>query len=358
MESNTQSRHRMRQFLETVVQQGASDLHISTGKPPILRVDGTLAPLSNEQPFTKEEAAGLVLSIMSPEQQKRLQRDLSVDFSFDLEEKARFRANVFYQLGTLSGAFRLVNSKIKTIEELNLPPVLHEFSKLSQGLVLFVGPTGHGKSTSMAAVIDEINHNRTEHILTIEDPVEYIYREDLCLINQREVGQDVTGFFDGLKSCFREDINVILLGEMRDLETIETALTAAETGHLILSTLHTNDAWQTIDRIVGSFSGTQQNQIRMQVANVLQGICSLRLLPKIGGGRIPATEVLIKNDAVENLIRDNQIHQIPNVLETSLEEGMHSINRSLANLIKEEMITLDDAEKYTMDREMLHLLIK
>ncbi len=358
MESNIQARHRMRRLLETVIQQGASDLHLSVGKPPILRIDGVLSPLSNEKPLTKEEAANLILAVMSPEQQDRLKRDLSIDFSFSLEDKARFRANAFHQLGVLSGAYRLVSSKIKTIEELNLPPVLHEFSKFSQGLVLFVGPTGHGKSTSMAAILDEINHSRTEHILTIEDPIEYIYREDLCLINQREIGQDVLSFFDGLKSCFREDINVILLGEMRDLETIETALTAAETGHLIFSTLHTNDSWQTIDRIVGSFSGAQQNQMRMQLANVLQGICSLRLLPKIGGGRVPATEVLIKNDAVENLIRENQIHQIPNVLETSLKEGMHSINRSLANLIKEEMITLEDAEKYTVDKEMLHLLIK
>ncbi|MEA3273191.1 MAG: PilT/PilU family type 4a pilus ATPase [Patescibacteria group bacterium] len=358
MDSNVQTRHKMRQLLEAVVQQGASDLHISVGKPPILRIDGALVSMPNEKPLTKEEAANLILAVMPPEQQNKLNKNKNVDFSFSLEDKARFRANAFHQLGVLSGAYRLVSSKIRAIEELNLPPVLHEFSKLSQGLVLFVGPTGHGKSTTMAAIIDEINHNRTEHILTIEDPVEYVYKEDLCLINQREIGQDVLTFYDGLKSCFREDINVILLGEMRDLEAIETALTAAETGHLVFSTLHTNDSWQTVDRIVGSFSGAQQNQIRMQLANVLEGICSLRLLPKIGGGRVPATEVLIKNDAVENLIRENQIHQIPNVLETSLKEGMHSINRSLANLIKEEVITLEDAEKYTVDKEMLHLLIK
>ena len=358
MDSNVQARHKMRQLLEAVVQQGASDLHISVGKPPILRIDGSLTSMPNEKPLTKEEATSLILSVMPPEQQNKLTKNKNVDFSFNLEEKARFRTNVFYQLGVLSGAYRLVSSKIRAIEELNLPPVLHEFSKLSQGLVLFVGPTGHGKSTSLASIIDEINHNRTEHILTIEDPIEYVYKEDLCLINQREIGQDVLTFYEGLKSCFREDINVILLGEMRDLDTIETALTAAETGHLVFSTLHTNDSWQTVDRIVGSFSGAQQNQIRMQLANVLSGICSLRLLPRIGGGRIPATEVLIKNDAVENLIRENQIHQIPNVLETSLKEGMHSINRSLANLIKEEAITLEDAEKYTVDKEMLHLLIK
>ncbi|MBU2025489.1 MAG: PilT/PilU family type 4a pilus ATPase [Patescibacteria group bacterium] len=358
MEPNVQAEQRMKNLLETVVQQGASDLHINSGHSPVLRIDGRLAPLASEQPLNQEQAAALISSVMNENQLKKLESDRNVDFSFMIEEKARFRANVFYQQNKITGAYRLINSKIPTIEELNLPPVIHEFAKLSQGLVLFVGPTGHGKSTSMASLIDEINHNRTEHILTIEDPIEYVYEEDQCLINQREVNQDVLSFHDGLRASFREDVDVILLGEMRDLETISAAITAAETGHLIFSTLHTNDSWQTIDRIIDVFPSNQQNQIRSQLASVLAGIVSQRLLPRIGGGRIPATEVLIRNDAVENLIREGQIQQIINVLETGTDVGMQSINRSLANLVKEEKITLEDAEKYATDRDMFHMLIK
>ena len=358
MTTNMQSQQKMKQLLETIVQQGASDLHLGVGIPPMLRLDGTLSPFTSEKPLNKEEVEALILSVMNDKQKEKLQKDRNLDFSVSLEDKARFRVNVFYQLGVLSGAYRLISSKIRTVEELALPPVIHDFSKLSQGLVLFVGPTGHGKSTSMAALIDEINHNRTEHILTIEDPIEYIYEPDMCIINQREVDQDVTSFNTGLRSAFREDIDVILLGEMRDLETISTAITAAETGHLIFSTLHTNDAWQTIDRIIDVFPGNQQNQIRSQLASVLSGIVSQRLLPQIGGGRVPAAEILLKNDAVENLIREGQTQQIINVLETSTEEGMMSINRSLAQLVKEEKISLEDAEKYASDRDMFHMLIK
>jgi twitching motility protein PilT len=235
---------------------------------------------------------------------------------------------------------------------------LHEFTRLSQGLVLFVGPTGHGKSTSMASLIDEINHNRAEHIVTIEDPIEYIFQQDLSIINQREIGEDAVSFHQGLRSAFRQDIDVVLVGEMRDAETIATAITAAETGHLIFSTLHTNDAGQTIDRIIDVFPGNQQNQIRSQLSSVLSGIISQRLLPKVGGGRIPAVEVLLKNDAVESMIRDNQTHQVVNVLETNVETGMQSINRSLALLIKQGQITLEDAERYATDRDMLHMLIR
>ncbi len=355
---SVQSRGKMQNLLESVVQQGASDLHLSIGKPPILRIDGALVPLSDKNTLNEKEVTELITSAMTESQKARLQNDLSIDFSFSLAGKARFRANVFYQLGVLSGAYRLIDSRIRTIDELGLPPIIHEFGKLKQGLVLFVGPTGHGKSTSMAALIDEINHNRTEHIVTIEDPIEYVYQQDLCVVNQREVGHDVLSFESGLRSAFREDIDVILLGEMRDLETISTAITAAETGHLIFSTLHTNDSWQTIDRIIDVFPGNQQNQIRSQLASVLEGIVSQRLISKTGGGRVPAVEVLLRNDAVENLIREGQTHQITNVLETSTEQGMQSINRSLAELVQKGEISIDDAESYASDRDIFHMLIK
>lgn len=358
MSTNIKAQHKMRSLLETVIQQGASDLHLSVGSYPTLRINGSLVPLTQGSPLTKEESAELVFSHMTDVQREKLEKDLSVDYSFAVEDKARFRCNIFYQMGVISGAYRLVSSKIKTIEELSLPPIIHEFAKLSQGLVLFVGPTGHGKSTSMAALIDEINHTRTEHIVTIEDPIEYMYRQDRSIINQREVYYDVPSFQEGLRSAFREDINVLLVGEMRDLETISAAITAAETGHLIFSTLHTNDSWQTIDRIIDVFPGFQQNQIRSQLASVLVGIVSQRLLPKVGGGRIPAVEVLLKNDAVENLIREGQTHQIINILETNTDIGMQSINRALAGMVKDESIALEDAERYATDRSMLHMLLR
>ncbi|MBD3300540.1 MAG: PilT/PilU family type 4a pilus ATPase [Candidatus Moranbacteria bacterium] len=358
MTTNIKAEQKMKTLLEIVVQQGASDLHISIGKPPVLRVDGQLAALAGENILDKKTCEDLLTSIMNDRQKEHLKNELNVDFSYALGEKARFRINVYYHLGTLSGAFRLINSNIRNLEELNMPPILHEFTRLSQGLVLFVGPTGHGKSTSMAALIDEINHNRAEHIVTIEDPIEYVYSQDLCIINQREIGQDAISFGTGLRAAFREDVDVILVGEMRDAETIATAITAAETGHLIFSTLHTNDAGQTIDRIIDVFPGNQQNQIRSQLASVLSGIVSQRLLPKVGGGRIAGVEVLLKNDAVESMIREGQTHQVINVLETHIESGMQSINRSLARLVKEGKVTLEDAEKYATDRDMLHMLIK
>jgi twitching motility protein PilT len=351
------AQHRMKRLLETVVQQGASDLHISVGKPPIVRVDGQLTPLADEKIITKEDAESLLHSVLNNKHKARLEEEYHVDFSFSIAGQIRFRANVYYQLGVLSGAFRLINSNIKTLEELGLPEVLHKFVKLAQGMVLFVGPTGHGKSTSMAALIDEINHSRMEHIVTIEDPIEYIFQQDLSVVDQRELDQDVTSFKSGLKAAFRQDIDVILVGEMRDHETISTAITAAETGHLVFSTLHTNDAWQTIDRVIDVFPANQQNQIRSQLANVLAGIVSQRLVPKIGGGRVPAVEVLLQNDAVENLIREGQTHQIVNVLETSVEEGMQSINRSLAGLVKKNLVDIGDAEKYASDKDMFQMLL-
>ncbi|MFH1182650.1 MAG: PilT/PilU family type 4a pilus ATPase [Candidatus Moraniibacteriota bacterium] len=348
----------LKRLMETVVQQGASDLHLSVARYPTIRVDGTLIPLTSERVLTKEDLTGYCEALLNKEQLEILHKDFQIDFTYELEGKVRFRVNVFYETGNLAAALRLIPYKIKTIEELGLPAILHQAIRQTQGLILLVGPTGSGKSTTLAALVDEINHTRTEHIITIEDPIEYVYRQDRCIINQREIYRDVKTFAAGLRGAFREDVDVLLVGEMRDLETIATTVTAAETGHLIMATLHTNDSSQTIDRIIDIFPASQQQQIRAQLANVLVAVISQRLIPRIGGGRVPAVEVLLNNDAVGNLIREGQIHQIVNVLDTSLEEGMISINRSLADLVKEEQITIESAEAYATDKQTLHILLR
>ena len=252
---------------------------------------------------------------------------------------------------------RTVSGKVRTLEELNIPSILYDFTNNAQGLLLVTGPVGHGKSTTLSALIDFVNHNQDKHIITIEDPIEYIYEQDRCIINQREVGRDTKSFSEGLRSVFREDANVVLIGELRDLETISTAMTAAETGHLILATLHTNDTSQTIDRIIDVFPAHQQNQVRSQLASVLLGVISQRLVPKVGGGRVPAMESMVNNHAVENLIRENKAYQIDSVIETSLREGMVSLDKSLADLIQRGIITMDDALVFTKNREYLQMLI-
>lgn len=344
--------------METVVQQGASDLHLSVARCPTIRVDGELIPLTSEAVLTKKDVLELSNAMLNQEQLALLNKNLQIDFTYEFEDKLRFRVNIFYETGNLAAALRLIPSKIRTIEELGLPAILHQTIKNTQGLVLLVGPTGSGKSTSLAAMIDEINHTRTEHVITIEDPIEYVYKQDRCIINQREVYKDVGSFADGLRGAFREDVDVLMVGEMRDLETIATTVTAAETGHLILATLHTNDSAQTIDRIIDIFPASQQQQIRSQLANILLAVVSQRLIPRIGGGRVPAVEVLLNNDAVGNLIREGQIHQIVNVLDTSLEEGMVSMNRSLAELVKEEQISVERAEAYATDKQTLQILLR
>jgi twitching motility protein PilT len=358
MPSAVQSEQQLKKLLETVVQQGASDLHLSVARYPTLRVDGKLIPLTNEPALTPQDTTNLCSALLNKEQAEVLQKELQIDFTFELEGKMRFRVNVFYETGNLAAALRLIPYKIRTIEELNLPPILHQIIRQNQGLVLVVGPTGVGKSTTLAALVDEINHTRTEHIITIEDPIEYIYQQDRSIINQREVYKDVKSFANGLRGAFREDVDVLLVGEMRDTETIATTITAAETGHLVMATLHTNDSAQTIDRIIDIFPASQQQQVRSQLANILVAVISQRLIPRLGGGRIPATEILLNNDAVSNLIREGQIHQIVNVLDTSLEEGMVSINRSLAELVKEEQITLENAEAFATDKHTLHILLR
>ena len=351
------SEQRVKSLLRLVAQQNASDLHLVVGRYPTLRLDGKLYPLTQESVLSADDTQSLADALMSEENKKTLIDDGQVDFSYNFEEKARFRVNVFYQQGNVSVAMRMVIGNVKTLEELNVPSILYDFTRNAQGLLLITGPVGHGKSTTLSALVDFINHNQDKHIVTIEDPIEYVYQQDRCIINQREVGRDTKTFADGLRSVFREDANVVLIGELRDLDTISTAMTAAETGHLILATLHTNDTSQTIDRIVDVFPAHQQNQVRSQLASVLLGVVSQRLIPRVGGGRIPAMEIMKNNHAVENLIRENKSYQLDSVIETSLREGMVSLDKSLADLIQRGLITLDDALLYSKNEEYLQMLI-
>lgn len=349
---------RIKNLLRLAAQQGASDLHLTVSRFPTFRIDGKLVPLSQENMLTPDDTKEMCDVILTEEKKKIFLKEGQVDFSYNFEDKVRFRVNAFFQQGYVSVAFRLISNDIKTLEELNMPEILSEFIKPSQGLVLFVGPTGQGKSTTLAALINEINRTQEKHIITIEDPIEYIYQQDRCLIEQREVYQDSQSFSLALKAIFREDANVVLLGEMRDLDTISTALTAAETGHLIFATLHTNDSAQTIDRIVDVFPAHQQNQVRSQLASVLLAVVSQRLLPKIDGGRIPAVEIMIKNHAIENLIRENKAYQIDNVIETSSEDGMVTMDKSLSRLVKQGMISLETAKTHAKDAKNFETLVR
>jgi twitching motility protein PilT len=356
--NKTQVELKINSYLQMVAQQGGSDLHLSLGRPPIIRIDGKLYPISGEKKLAAQEIEDAAEVVLNEEQKARLQRDKQIDFSLDLGGKVRFRCNIYFQKGSLSAAFRMIPNKIKTLEELNLPNDLYEFTKPSQGFVLVTGPCGHGKSTTLAALIDYINRSRQDHIITIEDPIEYLFDPDMCIIDQREILQDAPNFPSALRAIFREDADVVMVGEMRDVETIGTAMTAAETGHLIFATLHTNDAAQTVDRIVDVFPAHQQNQIRMQLAQSLLGIVSQRLVNRLDGGRVPAVEILINNNAVANLIREGKSHQINLVIETSRDQGMISINHSLADLVKEGIIALEEAESYSPDKEELKILLR
>jgi twitching motility protein PilT len=346
------------ELLEMTAKEGASDLHISIARYPILRIDGKLIPLTNKEILTPSHAEELCFALLDEKQKDQFLKNKEIDLSYNFEERARFRVNIFRQKGYVGASLRLIPSEIRTVEELNLPPIIHKFAKLKQGFVLMVGPTGHGKSTSLAALIDEINHNRNDCIITIEDPIEYVFTQDRCIISQREIYHDSRSFHVALRSVFREDANVIMVGEMRDPETISTAVTAAETGHLVFATLHTNNAAQTIDRIIDSFPANQQSQIRAQLAGSLQGIVSQRLIPRVDGGRIPAVEILLANAAIKNLIRENKTHQLDLVIETSSEEGMLPLNKSLANLIEKGEITRQSAELYSLNPKDLKMLLK
>ncbi len=351
------SEQRMKNLLKLAAQQNASDMHLVVGRYPTLRIDGKLYPLTQENILGPEDTKALSNALLSEDNKKKLLEEGQVDFSYNLENKIRFRTNVFFQQGNVSVAMRMISGRIFTLEELNIPTVLYEFTHKPQGLLLITGPVGHGKSTTLSAMIDFVNHNQDKHIVTIEDPVEYVYEQDRCIINQREVGRDTKSFSDGLRSVFREDANVVLIGELRDLDTISTAMTAAETGHLILATLHTNDTSQTIDRIIDVFPAHQQNQVRSQLASVLLGVVSQRLVPQVGGGRIPALEIMINNHAIENLIRESKTYQVDSVIETSLREGMVSLDKSLADLVHRGLITADDAFVYTKNKDYLQMLV-
>jgi len=301
---------------------------------------------------------GLIDAMLTKEQKEKFLQEKQLDFAYAFEDKARFRVNVFFQRGYMAAALRLIPAQIKTIEELGLPPILHDFARLSQGFVLLVGPAGHGKSTTLAAILDEVNHQRTDHVITIEDPIEYLFVQDRCIISQREVGNDALAFHDALKTLLRQDPDVVMIGEMRDRESIATAMTAAETGHLVFSTLHTNSASQTIDRIIDSFPADQQSQVVSQLAATLVGIVSQRLIPKIDGGRAPAVEIMLVNSAIRNLIRERKTYQIDLVIETSMQEGMMTLNRSLADLIRKKQISLENAELYSLNPSELRILLE
>lgn len=351
-------RQKMNELLLMTARNNASDLHLAVGRRPMMRIDGSLIDMPKEQVLTPELAAGLIGSLLTDEQKEKFLTYRDLDLSYSFEDKARFRANVFFQRGFMAASLRLIPAQIKTLEELHLPQILHEFTDLSQGFVLVVGPAGHGKSSTLAALVDEINHKRMDHIITIEDPIEYLFVQDKCIVSQREVRTDSLNFHQALKSLLRQDPDVVMIGEMRDSESIATAMTSAETGHLVFSTLHTNSAAQTIDRIIDSFPANQQGQITSQLAATLVGIVSQRLIPRIDGGRVPACEIMFVNSAIRNLIREKKIYQIDLVIETSLQEGMTTLNRSLAGLVKRREISLENAELYSSNPSELRILLE
>ncbi|MCL4406104.1 MAG: PilT/PilU family type 4a pilus ATPase [Patescibacteria group bacterium] len=351
-------RQKMNELLLMTARNNASDLHLAVGRRPMMRIDGSLMDMPKEQVLTPEMTAGLIGALLTDEQKEKFLTYRDLDLSYSFEDKARFRVNVFFQRGFMAASLRLIPAQIRTLEELHLPPILHEFTELSQGFVLVVGPAGHGKSSTLAALVDEINHKRMDHIITIEDPIEYLFVQDKCIVSQREVKTDSLNFHQALKSLLRQDPDVVMIGEMRDSESIATAMTSAETGHLVFSTLHTNSAAQTIDRIIDSFPANQQGQITSQLAATLVGIVSQRLVPRIDGGRVPACEIMFVNSAIRNLIRERKIYQIDLVIETSLQEGMSTLNRSLAELVKKREISLENAELYSLNPSELRILLE
>lgn len=341
-----------------VEKEGASDLHLTAGRPPTIRVSGDLLPLVNLEALTKEDTMGLVSAyIGGGHELEQFLAEKELDFAYMAENGTRFRGNAFFQRGNVGAALRIIPSVVKTVKDLNLPPIIEEFARKEQGFFLVVGPVGHGKSTTLAAMVDLINETQSLHIVTVEDPVEYIFPEKKSIIDQREIKYDTKDFPTALKSMFRQDVDVAMIGEMRGPETIGTAVTAAETGHLILSTLHTNNASQTIDRIIDSFPGNQQGQIRMQLAGSLLGVFSQRLIPRVSGGLIPAFELLINNKAVANLIREGRTAEIDVVIETGSEQGMIDMNHSLAELVSRGEISPESAYRFSTNSKTLERLI-
>ncbi len=344
-------------LVEIVVREDASDLHLSEGRIPLLRVSGFLVPISGHQALSRQDIKGLIDELLDVKKKEVFLEKKQSDFAYDDGKGTRFRGNTFFRLGQISIAMRLIPKRVKTFEELRLPSILESFTNKQQGFFLVVGPTGQGKSTTLTTMIDMINQQRLEHIITIEDPIEFIHESKKSIIDQREVGEDTPDFRIALEGMFRQDIDVLMIGEMRTPSDIATAVTAAETGHLVFSTLHTNNAAQTIERIIDSFDNSQQEQIRFQLASSLLGIFSQRLIPRVGGGLVPACELLINNAAVANLIRENRIFEISSVIETSSDQGMIDLNRNLSELVRAGEITIESAYQYTQNPKGLDHMI-
>jgi twitching motility protein PilT len=343
-------------LLTNLIHEDGSDLHLGVGRKPCIRISGELIVLAKQEVISEETMTGLLQLLMDKEKFERFLRDKEIDFSYTFGGTTHLRGNAFFQRGVVSTALRLI-PKAKTFEELNLPTILASFAQKKQGFFLVVGPVGQGKSTTLSTMINTINNERAAHIITIEDPIEFIYEPNKSIIDQREVGVDTKEFIPALKATLREDVNVILIGEMRSPDTISAAVTAAETGHLVLSTLHTNNAAQTIDRIIDSFPPGQQDQIRLQLASSLLGVFSQRLIPRISGGRIPAYELLINNNAVANMIREKRTHEINTVIETSSGEGMIDMNRSLVELVQRGEISIENAHQYSINPKGLERMM-
>lgn len=345
-------------LITRALSDGASDIHLSAGHYPTFRIAGNLVPLMNLAVLTPEDTMEMLNEIITPAFKEKFLQDKEIDFSYEYRARGRFRGSAFYQKGAVGIALRAIPAQVKTIEELSLPPILELFTRKKQGFFLVVGPVGQGKSTTLASMIELINRERAEHIVTIEDPIEYLFNSQKAIIDQREVGLDTNDFRSGLQAVFRQDVDVIMIGEMRDPETISTAVTAAETGHLVFSTLHTNNASQTIDRIIDSFPGEQQSQIRVQLAGSLVGIFSQRLVPRISGGLIPAYELLINNTAVSSLIREGRTHEVDIVIETGMKDGMIDMNRSLAELVRKGEVTQENALIYSFNPRGLERMLQ
>ena len=349
---------RIEVLLEEVIKKKASDLHLQVGLPPMLRVDGKLIAISGAEALSEESVEALVFAILDEDQKQILLKDKEFDFSFAFGDLGRFRVNAFHERGNLAAALRLIPNEILTIEQLGLPPIVSKFADYPRGLVLVTGPTGSGKSTTLAALLHKINAERAVHIVTIEDPIEFTHKSMKSVIVQREVHYDTYSFSAALRSSLRQDPDVVLIGEMRDLETIAAAITIAETGHLVLATLHTNSASQSIDRMIDVFPPHQQPQIRTQLSNILMAICSQRLIPAIGGGRIAAAEILVATPAVRNIVREGKSHQLEAVIQTGAEFGMQSMDKTLVSLIHSGTITYDEARNYAVDLDELDRLMR
>ncbi len=349
---------KIEKYLEEVIRRNSSDLHIQVGLPAMLRIDGKLTKVEDGIVLSEKDVENLIFAVIDEPQKEILNVKKELDFSFAFGDLARFRVNAFHEKGNLAAALRLIPTKIRTVEELGLPKIVSDFSKYPRGLILTTGPTGSGKSTTQAAMIDLINTNSSQHIITVEDPIEYQHHHKNSIIVQREVHFDTVSFGSALRSALREDPDVVLIGEMRDLETIATAITVAETGHLVLATLHTNSAAQSIDRMIDVFPPHQQQQIRIQLAGVLQGIISQRLIPMVGGGRIAAAEIMVVTPAVRNIIREAKTHQLDAVIQTGAEQGMQSMDRVLVNLIHEGKISYEEAHNYAVDLQEFERLMR